>query len=107
MNQVELAVTVPLDDVEALNALRESLHAAPPMESRALDGETVLTAVLVVTLASVNMLRAWLLARSEERRGCVVRFDGKTFLGYSSDDVEAILAAIDSRLDQANDDGPG
>jgi hypothetical protein len=99
MSSVEVAVSVPLEDAADLERLFKSMQApGAAMESRSLDGETVLTALLLVTTGSLGVFRAWLLARSAERRGCLVRIDGNTYRGYSSEEVIALLSAVRAKL---------
>ena len=107
MQSVEVAVTVGPRDTEELQSLCDSFD--PPghlMESRALDGQTVATALLVVTPAAVRVLRTWLLTRSANRRTWTVSFDGNTFQGYSSDEVAKLIAAIESKIESAIPEEP-
>lgn len=108
MPGVEVAVSVALEDAADLERLLELMQSpGPAMESRALDGETVLTALLLVTTASLGVLRTWLLARSAERRGCVARIDGNTYQGYSSQEVIGLLSVVSAKLpEESSRDAP-
>lgn len=96
-----ITVQVPASEAEELGALiRDMAVDTAPIESRAFDGGIVVTAIVTLTTTSLPVLKAWLQARSQERRSTKVTIKGKQFTGYSADEVIAMLDA--SREDKGH-----
>lgn len=95
--QGTITVQVPAGEAEALEALIRDLSVdaeAELIESRAFDGGLIIMAVVSIATATLPVLKAWLLARSQERRSTKVTIEGKQFQAYSADEVIAILEAV-------------
>lgn len=101
---IDVAISVPFDDSDSLEAFPATAEDLAIGESRSIDGNTLATIIVPVALASLPVLKAWLIARVEAKKGCVVSFDGATLHGYSADEVERITAAISSALDDRSGD---
>ena len=107
MDALTAVVEVPLEDAAALSELHSQLSVSTPIvESEALDGETVLQALVAVTLASLPVLKAWLLARADRAKSTVVSWKGRRFVGYSAKDVAAIAKALEQSLGEGKGEAP-
>ncbi|MGR6320016.1 hypothetical protein Q2K19_25795 [Micromonospora soli] len=102
MPQTQIVIKVPPLDEEALQQLVGALEDGDgePFESRALDGGTLLTAIVTVGIPTISLLRTWMLARVAQRRGCIVQIDGQTFQGYSAEEVALVVEALEKRANQ-------
>jgi hypothetical protein len=96
---VDVIVTVPHGDGPELAGLTRDLSSgSSPIEARSLDGATTAAVLLAVTTSSLPVLRAWLLARLDAKRGSIVSFDGVKLQGYSAAEVERIVSVIRQEL---------
>ena len=105
MDRIVIAVKAPL---EASSDLRELIRDlgdvnAVPSESRALDGETLLTAIVSIGASTLPLLEAWLAGRTQRRQGATVQVQGMTFQGYTADEVVEIIQILKKNLGEADD----
>ena len=100
----EIVVSVPISDVSELHELLVSLGAPDQEVSdvRSLDGETVATVLLVVTLRVLPLLRDWLVARANSHKETSITTSGVTIKANSAADAERLLAAV-KNVTSAND----
>jgi hypothetical protein len=96
---IDVVLSVPLRDRDDLTRLARSLNGnASADESRSLDGVTLATALVAITPSSIAVLKAWLVARLEAKKGCVMSFGGVKLQGYSADEVEKIVGVLRREL---------
>jgi hypothetical protein len=105
MSQTQVVIKAPSSDEEALRELTQALDCVDgePFESRALDGGTLLAAVVTVGIPTISLLKTWMLARVAQRRGCIVQLDGQIYQGYSAEEVAVIVEALDMRTNSLPD----
>lgn len=96
---VDVVITVPYDDLGDLTSLARELETGlSPIESRSLDGATTAAALVAVATTSIPVLRAWLVARLDAKKGSVVSFEGVKLQGYSANEVEKIVKLLRREL---------
>ena len=96
MPKQAIAIQVPVGDRADLDELAGHVgQSATILESQAFDGATVLTLVLSLSAGVTAVLRAWIVARADAHKSTKLTIDGKQFVGYSKDEVLAILDATD------------
>lgn len=103
---VDVVVSLPQADASALEDFeRMDGDSIGFSETRSLDGNTMATALVSITLATLPVLKAWLISRVEAKKGCLVTFEGVTLQGYTAEEVSRIVAAIESQIadDRATD----
>jgi hypothetical protein len=105
MTSINVAVSVPVDDRAELEELRQHLQSdAPAFESRALDGETVVTILLALSTVALPYFEAWLNARVAAKKGTSVR-DGEFRVdGYSAKDALLIMDRLHGKLNAEDSD---
>ncbi|GAB3757594.1 hypothetical protein GCM10027599_23910 [Yimella radicis] len=92
----DIAVQVAIAESEELKTLLLGFSAGEePIQSRAFDGGLVVTGLLTLSTASLPVLKAWLIARADQKRSTKVIIGGKQFEAYSREDVIAILKAVE------------
>ncbi|MFB7576275.1 hypothetical protein [Streptomyces sp. NPDC056165] len=90
-----LTIEVDLLDRDDLERFVARVDPAPTViEVRALDGDTLLQAVIVITLSTLPVIRTWLLQRAVNKKATVVSWKGNRIQGYSAEDVIGILEAL-------------
>ncbi|MFF3639083.1 hypothetical protein [Streptomyces sp. NPDC002250] len=90
-----MTIEVDLLDRDDLEQLAAHVDATPVViEVRALDGDTLLQAVIAVTATALPVIRTWLLQRAENKKATVVSWDGNRIQGYSAKEVMGILEAL-------------
>jgi hypothetical protein len=95
MSTVSVVIQTPIADVDALNGLAVEFGSSRELlETRALDGGSVAAVVLPVTIASLSLLKAWMLARIDQKKSVKISWNGKTFQGYSAQEVSRITEAL-------------
>ena len=100
-------VEVSLEDAAALEELRSQLSEnAPIVQSEALDGDTVVQALVAVSVASLPVIKAWLLARADHAKSTVVSWHGRRFVGYSAKDIGRIVEALEHSLGEGAEKKP-
>lgn len=82
---------------ELLKAVGEPQTSS--VETRALDGETMLAAVVTLTLPTISLFKAWLVARVERQKKTSVQIGGRIYRAYSADDVIKLEKAIRAKVD--------
>lgn len=105
MADIDLTVSVPVGaqaDLEELLRLT-SCDNTSVAESRALDGATVLTAVVTLTAGGLNVFRTWVRAQVERQRTYEVRLNGRAFRGYSARELQDLLVALEGAAEQGED----
>lgn len=90
-----IAVSVPIEDAKDLEQLIGESDSPPPIESRGLDGQTVVTVLLPFFLPVLPLVKTWITARVQQRKGCTVSIEGRKFNGYTADEVVKILEALE------------
>src|SRR6266545_4495278 len=93
--QINAVIAVPLDDADDLEELSRDLSAHSPVESRALDGGSVATLLVSVYVASLPLIKAWLIARVERHKESTVSINGRRIHGYSAEDAVLIMNAFE------------
>jgi hypothetical protein len=102
---VDVAVAIPFGDRGALAELDGNLaNGSSVVESRSLDGVTLSTAIVTLTAVSLPTLKAWMVARLDAKKGCVVSFEGVTLQGYSVGEVEKIIGILRREVEPGSDD---
>lgn len=92
-------IAVPQRDAVELDELDRALgRTTPKSNSRALDGQTLVQAITAISLATLPVVRTWILARADHRKATTVAWGGNTLVGYSKDEVTEILDALDRTL---------
>lgn len=105
MAAVEVLVEVQLEGAIDLQTLLEQTNSKSiAHESRALDGDTVLAAIVTITAGGLGVLRTWIRAQTEQHKAFTVRLNGRTFKGYSARDVEQLVAALDAAIRSDEED---
>lgn len=98
---IDVVVSVPYGDRNELTGLTQRVAgSSSAVESRSLDGVTIATALVAMATASIPVFRAWLVARLEAKKGCVVSFEGVSLQGYSADEVEKIVGVLRRELSE-------
>lgn len=106
------AATVVLRLHESDPEAFKELHRAIPedmtlIETRRFDGIAVTEAVVLVTMSTLAVLRAWLVERARSGRATTVILNGLELKGYKVEEVEAILSAISDSIGDPNEPPPG
>ncbi len=96
MKSLAIIVRVPTSDATELQVLQEQLPGLVKLgESRAFDGIIAVQALVTVTLASLPVLRSWLVKRAEHRKSTTVLWKGTQLTGYTAAEVIAIVEAVE------------
>jgi hypothetical protein len=97
---VELILEVPAADSSELDLPDPQVlpRTEPVSHASGLDGAHVLQASIVVTAGTVRVLRTWLLARTERLQNTRVVWNGREFHGYTAQEVELLLRALEREL---------
>lgn len=95
MRTVDFSITVPREDAGQLQQLARDLNSSQKLqESRSLDGDTVVAAIVTLSGGGLAVLRTWIKAQVERQKAMTFHFNGRTFSGYSASDVEVLLTAL-------------
>jgi hypothetical protein len=95
-----LTVLVGVGDADRddLALLTDSVETDASVETRALDGATVVQLLIPATTTSLIVLRSWLLARLERNKTSSVTWKGRKFVGYSASEVVEIITAVQDEI---------
>lgn len=91
-----IIVAVPVDDQAELAELVSSVAgASETVESRPFDGVVLVQTLVPLTIASLPLLKAWIVNRFEHKKAQTVVLDGMRFEGMSANDVKTLLETLD------------
>ncbi|MEU7809583.1 hypothetical protein AB0B18_24275 [Micromonospora chalcea] len=108
MSDAQVVIKLPSGEQAALQELILALDSdGTPFESRALDGGTLITAIVTITAPTILTLRTWMQARVAEQRGCTAQFDGHTFQGYTDEDISRLVSMLEKQLAEPRSQGSG
>jgi hypothetical protein len=99
---LEALIGVEEADRDDLDSLAGEVGSDPALETRALDGATIVQVLIPISLATLAVVRAWLLARLEKHKTSSVTWKGRKFVGYSADEVAEIIAALEREVGEGN-----
>lgn len=74
---------------------KEASNSFESYESRAFDGNTVVHIVIPVTVATVAIVRTWLISRVERGKAMSVVWKGMRLTGYNAKEVAEVMRAIE------------
>jgi hypothetical protein len=94
MTMASITVVVTASQSE-LATLKTDFHEATLTSGRALDGDTVIQAVVAISTTSLITFRSWLLARVEKQKATKVSWQGRTLVAYSANDAIQICKALE------------
>jgi hypothetical protein len=96
MGGLHVVVEVAVAEAPELDRLLTDLNGDRAV-ARRMDGETVVQVVAALSGGGLAVLRTWLLSRVEQRKHSTVIWEGRRMVGYTADEVTAILAALEER----------
>ncbi|MFG2349536.1 hypothetical protein [Streptomyces phaeochromogenes] len=103
--EIDIVLAIQPEDREELESFLQRLdEGISPVESRSLDGATLVTALVTVTVTVIPPLKDWLISLVERRKGFLITFEGATLQGYSADEAERIISLLRAQVD---DDSEG
>lgn len=90
-----IAVRVREDDTSDLQALLDALGAATdPEVAHPFDGETVVQAIVVLGAGAFPFFRAWVEARTAQRKHFSIVTNGTELKGYTAQEAQFILTTL-------------
>lgn len=96
---------VSQSDAEELREFAATLENALLVESRALDGDAAIQLVATVVLATIPVIRAWLLARSDRKKSTLISWNGNKIQGYDAAEVKEIIESLSAlEIGESNDE---
>jgi hypothetical protein len=105
VKQIELIVELPPSDETELPEAEIMPRGGPVATVWGLNGDQVLQVAIIVTAGSVEVLRAWLLARAERLKHTRVVWHGREFTGYTPKEIELLMQTLHRALDDDADSG--
>jgi hypothetical protein len=97
---IELILELPAGDgTEAEFPDASTLPRTGPIgHVSGLDGEQVLQLAVIVSTASVRVLRTWLLARAERLKHSRVVWEGQVWEGYTAKEIDLLMRSLERRI---------
>ena len=96
-----IGISVGAEDLAALETFMRELPEPPEeadiVESRSLDGETLITVLVFVSVHTFPYIRDWLVARTKARKKTSVTLSGEVTKldGFSAREIERLVPAIE------------
>jgi hypothetical protein len=96
-----IGISVGAEDLAALETFMRELPETPEeadiVESRSLDGETLITVLVFVSVHTFPYIRDWLVARTKARKKTSVTLSGEVTKldGFSAREIERLVPAIE------------
>ncbi|QFZ76383.1 hypothetical protein GFH48_26725 [Streptomyces fagopyri] len=104
MAAIQVVIEVDQLEVSDLELLRaEIAQDAPLMESRALDGDTVVQAVTTLTAATIPIFYQWLSSRVDRNQRTVISRDGERIEQLTRADLEQLIRDLQGEIDDPPD----
>ena len=102
---LSVSVQVPIEDEASLHELTGRMECDEREQIRVhpFDGEMVTQVVVPLTLASIPVLKAWILGRADQRKSLKVAFRGYELTGYTPREVEIIIRALEEAVSDESD----
>lgn len=96
-NHVLVSVDIAdADDLAELTRLYAHAQSEDQLvDVRSLGGETVVSALVLITAGTLPYLRGWILARAEARKHTSITLNGLTIKGYTAHEAQRLISALD------------